>query len=61
VFAGFQDAASFSFDEHDPVMLDAVVGVTQASTNGHCVADCKRVEEFLKNIFRADFDIVIQK
>jgi hypothetical protein len=61
VFARFQNTASFSFDEHNPVMLDAVVGITKAGPNGHCVVKCKRVEELLKNIFRADFDIVIKK
>jgi hypothetical protein len=61
VFAGFQDAASFPFNEYDPVMLDAVAGVPQASTNSHGVANGKWIKQLLKNIVRANFDIVIQK
>ena len=43
------------------MMLDAVVGVTQAGACGDCVANGEWIEEFLKNIIRADFDIIIEK
>jgi hypothetical protein len=42
-------------------MLDAVAGVPQASTNGHGVANGKWIKQLLKNIVRANFDIIIQE
>ena len=43
------------------MMLDAVAGVTQAGADGHCVANGEWIEELLKKIIRADFDVIVEK